>query len=101
VKCLNIHAFRRAREAAGVPECRVYDLRHTFGHRLRSAAVSLEDREDLLGHRPGRMTTHYSAPDLVRLLEAANRVCDQKQATVLRIVGQKSGSWLGKKPGEA
>lgn len=93
---LNTNAFRRAREAAGVPECRVHDLRHTFGHRLRAAGVSLEDREDLLGHRSGRMTTHYSAPDLARLLEAANRLCDQKQATVLRIVGQRTGSRSGK-----
>ena len=35
-----------------------------------------EDRQDLLGHRSGRITTHYSAAELSRLLEAANRVCD-------------------------
>jgi integrase len=54
----------------------VHDLKHTFGRRLRAAGVSFEDRQDLLGHRSGRITTHYSAAELQNLLEAANRVCD-------------------------
>jgi integrase len=52
---------------------RVHDLRHTFGHRLRAAGVSFEDRQDLLGHKSERMTTHYSAPDILRLIEAAEK----------------------------
>jgi integrase len=51
----------RARNRAGLPLVRVHDLKHTFGRRLRSAGVSFEDRQDLLGHRSGRITTHYSA----------------------------------------
>jgi integrase len=64
---------------------RVHDLRHTFGHRLRAAGVSFEDRQDLLGHKSDRMTTHYSAPDLARLIEAAETVCTRRPNTVLRI----------------
>ncbi len=56
-------------------QVRVHDLKHTFGHRLRAAGVPFEERQDLLGHRSGRITTHYSAPDIARLLEAAERVC--------------------------
>ena len=41
--------------------------------------MSFEDRQDLLGHRSGRITTHYSAAELSRLLEAADRVCDNNQ----------------------
>jgi hypothetical protein len=37
--------------------------------------VSFEDRQDLLGHRSGRITTHYSAAELGRLIEAAEKVC--------------------------
>lgn len=37
----------------------------------------IEDRQDLLGHRLGRITTHYSAPELANLIEAANRICEQ------------------------
>ena len=56
---------------------RVHDLKHTFGRRLRAAGVSFEDRQDLLGHRAGRITTHYSAAELSRLIEAANAVCER------------------------
>ena len=56
---------------------RVHDLKHTYGRRLRAAGVSFEDRQDLLGHKSGRITTHYSAPELVNLIEASERVCDQ------------------------
>jgi hypothetical protein len=60
-----------------MPHVRVHDLKHTFGRRLRAAGVSFEDRQDLLGHRSARITTHYSAAELSRLLEAANSVCEQ------------------------
>ena len=70
-------AWLRARKAIGLPQLRVHDLKHTFGRRLRAAGVSFEDRQDLLGHRSGRMTTHYSAAELSRLIEAANRVAER------------------------
>ena len=68
-------AWLRARKSVGLQQVRVHDLKHTYGRRLRSAGVSFEDRQDLLGHRSGRITTHYSAAELSRLLEAANTVC--------------------------
>lgn len=68
-------AWKKARQRAGLPNLRVHDLKHTFGRRLRAAGVSFEDRQDLLGHKSGRITTHYSAAELGNLLEAANRVC--------------------------
>jgi integrase len=48
----------------GFRKIRVHDLKHTFGRRLRAAGVSFEDRQDLLGHRSGRITTHYSQAEL-------------------------------------
>lgn len=68
-------AWLRARKSVGLQQVRVHDLKHTYGRRLRSAGVSFEDRQDLLGHRSGRITTHYSAAELSRLLAAANTVC--------------------------
>jgi integrase len=56
----------------------VHDLKHTFARRLRAAGVSFEDRQDLLGHKSGRVTTHYSAADLQNLIDAANRVCESE-----------------------
>ena len=78
-------AWQKARVRAGLPGFRVHDLRHTFGHRLRAAGVSYEDRQDLLGHKSGRITTHYSAPDVSRLIEAAESVCERRPTTVLRV----------------
>ena len=59
----------------GFRHVRVHDLKHTFGRRLRAAGVSFEDRQDLLGHRSGRITTHYSQAELESLIEAAEKVC--------------------------
>ncbi len=78
-------AWRKARVRAGLPQVRVHDLKHTFGHRLRAAGVPFEERQDLLGHRSARITTHYSAPDIARLIEAAERVCKPGLHTVLRV----------------
>lgn len=73
---MNNSAWKRARKLVGLPQVRIHDLKHTFGRRLRSAGVSFEDRQDLLGHKSGRITTHYSAAELHNLIEAANKVCD-------------------------
>ena len=71
-------AWRKARERAGLPDVRVHDLKHTFGRRLRAAGVSFEDRQDLLGHKSGRITTHYSMPELENLIAASNKACTQQ-----------------------
>ena len=85
-------AWKRSRELAaqkyqkvfgqdcpeGLRNIRVHDLKHTFGRRLRATGVSFEDRQDLLGHKSGRITTHYSAVELENLIDAANRVCEEE-----------------------
>lgn len=65
---------------AGFRTVRVHDLRHTFGRRLRAAGVSLEDRRDLLGHKGPDITTHYSAAEIGRLIEAANRIAGSRES---------------------
>ena len=72
---INDMGFRKARERAGL-NVRVHDLERTFGRRLRAAGVSFEDRQDLLGHKSGRITTHYPEAELSNLIDAANKVCD-------------------------
>jgi len=79
-------AWRKARVRAGLPTLRVHDLKHTFGRRLRAAGVSFEDRQDLLGHKSGRMTTHYSAAEIDNLIDAANRVVKSRKTPVLTIL---------------
>jgi integrase len=58
----------------GFRRVRVHDLKHAFGRRLRAAGVSFEDRQDLLGHKSARITTHYSGPELSSLIAAAEKV---------------------------
>lgn len=79
---INTTAWRNARKRVGLKQVRVHDLKHAFGRRLRAAGVSFEDRQDLLGHRSGRITTHYSAAELQNLCHAANQVCQQKQSGI-------------------
>ncbi len=81
-------AWRKARIRSGLPDVRVHDLKHTFGRRLRATGVSLEDRQDLLGHKSSRITTHYSAPELENLIAAANKVCgdDSRKSPALVII---------------
>ncbi|HFC9278816.1 TPA: tyrosine-type recombinase/integrase [Legionella pneumophila] len=75
--------WRQAREKAKLPEVRVHDLKHTFGRRLRAAGVSFEDRQDLLGHRSGRITTHYSSAELQSLYQAVNKICENRKSGVI------------------
>jgi integrase len=73
-------AWREARKRVGLEQVRVHDLKHTFGRRLRAAGVSFEDRQDLLGHRSGKITTHYSQAELENLIAAANKVCGGEES---------------------
>ncbi len=104
---INNTAWKAARERAadawaeahgeaapeGFRSIRVHDLKHTFGRRLRAAGVSFEDRQDLLGHRSGRITTHYSQAELSSLIEAAEKVCDTESRKSPAI------TWLRRKSG--
>jgi len=65
----------------GFRSIRVHDLKHTFGHRLRVAGVTFEDRKLLLGHKAQNVTTHYSAPEIGALIKAAERVCHLESRT--------------------
>lgn len=93
VRWMNNTAWQRAREKAGLKEVRIHDLKHTFGRRLRATGISFEDRQDLLGHKSSRITTHYSSAELHRLIEAANSICNrQKQSLGLTFLRRGSNN---------
>ena len=85
IERINNNGWKRARRQLNLP-VRVHDLKHTFGRRLRAAGVPLETRKILLGHRNGDITSHYSAPELEELIEAANRVCEGKSGKTPALV---------------
>jgi len=48
--------------------------------------VSFEDRQDLLGHKSGRITTHYSAAEISHLIDAANKTIRSRKTPALTIL---------------
>jgi integrase len=83
---MNNRAWRKARTSANLADVRVHDLRHTFGMRLRAAGVSFEDRQDLLGHHAGRITTHYSKVEITKLIKCVEMLCDDNYPPELTLV---------------
>ena len=71
---------------------RVHGLKHTFGRRLRAAGVSFEDRQDLLGHKSQRITTHYSEAELANLIAAAERRATKSPAKSPQSPGHREQS---------
>ena len=92
IETMNNTAWQNARQRAGLPQVRVHDLKHTFGRRLRAAGVSFEDRQDLLGHKSGRITTHYSAAEVSRLTSAAQKVAEapSRKSPALLVLKRKA-----------
>ena len=92
---LNNSGYKSAWRRAGLPVSSewkrgVHNLKHTFGRRLRAAGVCFEDRQVLLGHTNGSITTHYCGPEILKLIEAANRVCRTRpEAVLIRVTSQK------------
>lgn len=72
------NGWDRARMTSGI-DITAHSLRHTYGLRLRSAGVSHRDIQDLLGHKNGNVTAHYSRAEIVNLLEAANLICGRDE----------------------
>jgi len=90
-------AWKKARKTAGLTQVRVHDLKHTFGRRLRAAGVSFEDRQDLLGHKSARITTHYSAAEILNLLEASKKVCGDVRKPALTLLRSEASNWSHEK----
>lgn len=87
---INNTSWKKAKARVGLNKVRIHDMKHTFGNRLRAAGVTFEDRQDLLGHKSGRITTHYSMAQFENLVSAANKACirndDNPTTSILRIL---------------
>lgn len=82
---MNNTAWQNARKKCNLSNVRVHDLKHTFGRRLRAAGVSMEDRQDLLGHKNGKITTHYSASQIDNLIIASNKIVNTESEAPIEI----------------
>ena len=79
---MNNTAWRNARLKVNLKILRVHDLKHTFGRRLRAVGVSLEDRQDLLGHKNGKITSHYSAAQIDNLILSSNKIVNTDNTVI-------------------
>jgi integrase len=67
-------ALRRAIKAAGIEDCRLHDLRHTFASYQAMAGTQGRGLQAMLGHRDARMTMRYSHLSDAYLKTAINAV---------------------------
>ncbi|WP_371325460.1 tyrosine-type recombinase/integrase [Dechloromonas sp. ZY10] len=81
IETVSNSGWQRAREAAGLPDLRFHDLRHTVGMRLREAGVREETISDILWHTRRGMTAHYSVAQIEELVEALERITDERSRT--------------------
>ena len=84
--------LKREPAPSGYANVRVHDLKHTFGHRLEAAGTTFGDCQVLLGHRPRTVTQRYMVAEIVRLIEAAERVLETEHRTTvpLTIIRRKA-----------
>ena len=73
--------WQRARAKAGLPDLHFHDLRHTVGMRLRESGVREETIADVLWHTRRGMTAHYSVAQIEELVEALERITDERSRT--------------------
>ncbi len=67
-------ALRRAFKTAGIEDCRLHDLRHTFASYQAMAGIQGRGLQALLGHKDNRMTMRYSHLSDAYLRTAVNAV---------------------------
>jgi integrase len=68
--------WRRVREALGLADFRLHDLRHTYATKLVRKGVPLIDVSKLLGHSTLRMTLRYAFLALDELDAAVDALDD-------------------------
>lgn len=71
-------AWERIREAAGIPDVRLHDLRHHYASILASGGASLQMIGQLLGHKRIATSQRYA-----HLVDSALRELTEKAAAAL------------------
>jgi integrase len=70
------YSWDTARKAAGLPQVRIHDLRHSFASFLINAGRSLYEVQKILGHTQIRTTQRYAHLSQETLLTATNTAMD-------------------------
>ncbi len=80
-------AWDKVRKAAGMPDLRVHDLRHSFASNLVNAGQSLYVVGSILGHAQTKSTMRYAHLANDTLLAAANAAADHMGTDWARSAG--------------
>ncbi|CAB3631432.1 MAG: hypothetical protein ACWGIK_10310 [Achromobacter pulmonis] len=67
-------------------------------YKVNAADVPEEDRKALLGHTDGSITSHYSAAELTKLIEYANRIAATDTRSPALTVLKRGAALTGKSP---
>lgn len=91
------YSWDTARKAAGLPDLRVHDLRHSFASFLVNAGRSIYEVQELLGHSDIRTTSRYAHLSRERLFDAVEVIhpltgCKALESQVLRASGHRRKS---------
>lgn len=78
--------WRRIREATGISDVRIHDLRHTFGARAVGAGLTLTQAGKLLGHSNASTTQRY-----------AHFIDTEQRAAVTKLAEHRSRTQAGTK----
>lgn len=71
----NLHrAYKKIIQAAGVPDIRIHDLRHTFATLLGELGIEERIITEILGHTPKSITAHYTQVSQSTMREALERL---------------------------
>ena len=85
-----VHASTREQ---GQPQSSAYSDARLTEERAGGLKAN-ENRQNLLGHKSGRITSHYSAAELGNLIEAADKVAAQgsRKSPALVVPSKKAAS---------
>ncbi len=81
IETVSNSGWQRGRAKAGFPDLHFHDLRHTVGMRLREAGIREETIADILWHTRRGMTAHYSVAQIEELVDALERITDERSRT--------------------
>lgn len=82
------NAWKKVREAAGLPNLRIHDLRHSYASTLVNNGVALYDVQKLLGHSDIKTTQRYAHLSSERLFQSA-AVADRTYGRALGITSNQ------------
>jgi len=93
--------FTPAIKRAGIQHFRWHDLRHTFASRLVMKGVDIRTTQELLGHADIRMTLRYSHVSQAHLLDAVEKLTEERTGTTTGTSDPSAETTQPEKPAKA